>query len=281
MKAIRLLLFCCCMYVLEACHSHIRKDDVLHKNSESTPGQVSLSFVLTELKEQNKLPTLQRLTLPKDPLYGKSKVFEGFYLKDFLDSLVNYKIFVPNQTQVIFICTDGYTSSIGLAEILAKNPFVAVHDRSSPDGGDWEKVREQTGKLISPKPFYMVWTQPDAQNVREYPWPYNLMTIEIVPNQLAYGASYPKNSKTYGEGFFLFKNNCMSCHSVKNVGGNIGPDLSAPNNILSRWERKELINFIKDPTKLRPNTKMPASRYLNDADLDKIIDYLDYMGKKE
>ncbi|TAF32919.1 MAG: cytochrome c [Cytophagales bacterium] len=279
----RILLLCFCLGLVSAC-THNSKEprntveyEDLTDNHELASGQNGLSFVLTELQEKNQLPSYQKLTIKKDPLYGKKKIFKGFYLRQLLDSMVDYKKFQPLQSQVMFICSDGYTSSIELTEVLNKNPFVVVQDLSSPDGGKWEKIKQQNGKMVSPEPFYMVWEQESATDVRKYPWPYNLVTIDIIPNQLAYGKAYPKDSKLYGDGFYLFKRNCMSCHNIHNVGGSLGPSLTSPRHVTDYWKHDELLAFIKDPTTFRPNAKMPSSRHLTDKDLKEIIKYLEHI----
>jgi mono/diheme cytochrome c family protein len=63
---------------------------------------------------------------------------------------------------------------------------------------------------------------------------------------------------------------CRSCHSIGNVGGNSGPDLTF---VGFRRSREWLDLWLKEPKAWKPDTKMPNFR-LNDADRGALVDYL-------
>ncbi len=74
---------------------------------------------------------------------------------------------------------------------------------------------------------------------------------------------------------------CRACHSIGNVGGNSGPDLTF---VGFRRTREWLDMWLKDPKVWKPDTKMPNFR-LKDADRGAIVEYLttlkgqDFAGK--
>ncbi|HWA83108.1 MAG TPA: cytochrome b N-terminal domain-containing protein [Fimbriimonadaceae bacterium] len=78
----------------------------------------------------------------------------------------------------------------------------------------------------------------------------------------------------YAKGRQLFNSNpCQSCHGADGRNGGVGPDLlgvAKKRGTDPNW----YIRFIKDPTKVNPNTTMPKFSNMSDGDLRAIAEFL-------
>lgn len=73
-----------------------------------------------------------------------------------------------------------------------------------------------------------------------------------------------------GEKLFQ-KEGCSQCHSYNGKGGRMGPDLTAISNIRSNeW----INNYIQDPQKMNPLSRMPPFPHLTSGKRKAIIDFL-------
>jgi len=79
------------------------------------------------------------------------------------------------------------------------------------------------------------------------------------------------------KGFLVFKNECVRCHSINLQGGELGPELNAPQNVAEYWAKDTLKRFIRDASSFRYKTKMPPFPHLKDQELDEVLDYLEFM----
>jgi nitric oxide reductase subunit C len=71
---------------------------------------------------------------------------------------------------------------------------------------------------------------------------------------------------------------CTGCHQIQGQGGAAGALIGAPplDDVYLRYTRDELEAWIKDPQKIKPDTKMPKlyGLVIDDAQVEEIIDYL-------
>jgi ubiquinol-cytochrome c reductase cytochrome b subunit len=68
--------------------------------------------------------------------------------------------------------------------------------------------------------------------------------------------------------------NCSYCHAINGVGGAIGPDLS---NIASQLNRDQIINYLRNPDSMVPNTLHPKLQFTQE-ELDALTAYLLTLG---
>jgi mono/diheme cytochrome c family protein len=242
---------------------------------QSGDRQIKLS--LTELKK--KLPTVQ--VQVDDPVYSPPRKFDAFRLEDLLKLLGAAP---TSADEVVFQAVDGYAPSISRAKLEGHAAFLAYQEhgwskQKGAHGGKerFEKIRQ--GKAwISPAPFYLLWA--DGKKLgEEYPWPYQLVKIEFVSFREKYAKIYPQTAADSSEmrGFTTFKTDCIRCHSLNLVGGDIGPELNTPKNVLEYWDEKTLRAFIKDSSSFRARDKMPPFSNLTDANIDDIFSYFRYL----
>lgn len=194
-------------------------------------------WTLVQIKQ--KVP-VQRIKL-FDPVYNSEKSFEGVSLLQLLKA-AGYQS-GQAADEVVLTASDGYAPSMPL-EFLLDDQAVLVFAETGRKDFDFAPV--QQGKaMVSPAPFYLVWKQGKAVE-KTRPWPYQLVKLELVSFQQRYPKLYPtnalQNSAAY-QGFLLFKQSCISCHSINLQGGELGPELNAPKNryrILDRGSFKSL-----------------------------------------
>lgn len=84
---------------------------------------------------------------------------------------------------------------------------------------------------------------------------------------------------TAKEGEKLFKQNCLSCHAGQNPSYE-APDLTKFDTRttiagIKEKNRENLESWLKNPAAIKPGTKMPSFDYLNEQELDSLMDYLE------
>ena len=99
------------------------------------------------------------------------------------------------------------------------------------------------------------------------------------------GAAVPKVKAGDGErarrGFVVFKENCIGCHSVNLVGGDLAPELNVPKNVTEYWRTADIRALVRDASSYRARSKMPPFPQLADADLDALLSYLEAMKRQK
>ena len=82
------------------------------------------------------------------------------------------------------------------------------------------------------------------------------------------------------EGFEVFKNNCLFCHSLKGRGGNKGVRLLQAYGFSNGMDRKKfLADFKKFHHKANPD-KQDVEQFVNQEKLERLIDYLKNFGNQ-
>lgn len=68
----------------------------------------------------------------------------------------------------------------------------------------------------------------------------------------------------------IFNQICIACHSVQGQGGQVGPALDG---VGSKFDAEYLAKWIKDPTTVKPDSKMPKLP-LKDNEVIELVNYL-------
>ena len=99
----------------------------------------------------------------------------------------------------------------------------------------------------------------------------NLLDEEITA-LVAYIQSMNVVEKFSGQAPKLFEQNCSVCHKLGTEGGEVGPDLTT---IGSLHDRAYIERYTSDPTKMNPDSTMPAYKdHMKDQDIEDIARYL-------
>jgi mono/diheme cytochrome c family protein len=230
-----------------------------------------VSWTLADIKQ--KVP-VQQIKL-FDPVYNSDKSFEGVSLLQLLKA-AGYKQ-GQSADEVVLTASDGYAPSMPL-DFLLDDQAVLVFAETGKKDFDFAPVAQ--GKaMVSPALFYLIWKQGKAVE-KTRPWPYQLVKLELVSFQQRYPKLYPtnaaQNSAAY-QGFLLFKQSCISCHSINLQGGELGPELNAPKNVTEYWTEDHLKAFIPNASGYRYKSKMPTFPQLSSQDIDHLVAYLKHM----
>src|SRR4051794_15023056 len=187
----------------------------------------------------------------EDPVYKRKQRYQGIWLSDLLKDLERGG-HSASDLYVRFRCKDGYLPIMPLARALGAKGLVAIRDANAPSGQDWE-VLPDSKRPSTPAPSYLVWVSPRV-DPEEYPWPYQMVAIELVTSSDALAELAPGGSK---RGSDLFAVHCLKCHAINGVGGTFGPELNSPCSVTEYWNRRLLARFIADPSSVRSGTRMP------------------------
>jgi len=234
-------------------------------------GELTKESSLSELKDKLKIHEIKFF----DPMYEKKKSYKGFALRDVLQLGFGVELSNPAYTDVAFEALDGYVSVSTISKLKESGGYIVFSDL---DFENWEPVRI---KQVNPGPYYLVWTGLNQTTANEYPWPWQLTSIDLIKFEDQYPTVFPKDASTDSsayKGYEIFKGRCVRCHSMNQQGGKIGPDLNAPQSIVSYRSKFMIKELIKHPSKYR-YTHMPDHPDLSNQDLDDLISYFKYMNE--
>jgi cytochrome c2 len=207
-----------------------------------------------------------------DPVYKRKQRYQGFWLRDVLQDL-GHAGHPQADVYVRFRCKDGYLPIMPLARAMGGKGLIAVRDADAPQGENWQQV-PGNGASSTPAPSYLVWLSP-AGGPDEYPWPYQMVAIELVSSSDALAGPETTGSKPGRE---LFVTHCLKCHAINGVGGTFGPELNSPCSVTEYWNPRLLSSFIANASSIRPGTKMPNFASLPASEIQEIIGYLQLMA---
>ncbi|MEB2285635.1 MAG: hypothetical protein B6D46_08755 [Polyangiaceae bacterium UTPRO1] len=218
-----------------------------------------------------------------DPAYGRRKRFRACPLATVLRlGFGDLDAAVRADVDVIFRARDGYVKSASLALVREPGGWLAFADADRMRGDDpgWEPI---DGRHGDPGPYYVVWEDPAAHDVRRYPWPYQVTAIEL--GSLAERwphiapAGLPAAAPAW-TGFAVFRRECIACHAINGEGGTKGPELNVPRSIVEYRPIEQLKAYVRAPQSFR-YTSMPAHAHLSDAELDGLIAYFTAMRDRK
>ncbi|WP_159997469.1 cytochrome c [Roseomonas sp. 18066] len=218
-------------------------------------------------------PDAASITIPADVAYAMAeRRYRAVPLRALLGGLQGVET-VEAQA------SDGFASQIpgALLRDSPAEPWIAVEDPAAP----WPAL---PGKAASAGPFYLVWRNPAAGDVRPEQWPYMLARLTAVAPplrrwpQLAVAATLP-DADPARHGAEVYVTQCLACHRMKGAGaGEMGPDLGAPMPALAYLTEPGLRALIRDSAAVRtwPGRQMPAfdEAALPPAELEALVAYL-------
>ena len=207
-----------------------------------------------------------------DPVYKRKQRYQGFWLGDVLKDL-SQGGHPETGVYVRFRCKDGYLPIMPLTRAMSGQGLIAIRDANAPKGQDWQPL-PGSGTSSTPAPSYLVWVSP-AGDPDEYPWPYQMVAIELVSSSDALAGLDSDGSKP---GHELFVAHCLKCHAINGVGGTLGPELNSPCSVTEYWNPRLLSRFIANAPSIRAATKMPTFDSLGEKDIQVIVEYLHAMA---
>ncbi|MEM7369844.1 MAG: cytochrome c [Bacteroidota bacterium] len=238
------------------------------------PPPSGIEVNLLSLSPEIKLDTV-KVEITYDHSFSQAKTYLAIPFLPLLRQLVDKFGIESTHTEVLLVCKDGYIPSLELSQILRQGGgYLAFRDEDAPTGFDWaETVRTDYS------PYYLVWENLPYED-HSMAWPFGLTALTFVPMDSSLNKIRPTNARQeVVQGFELYKENCLKCHSINRIGGIMGPEFNEPKNITTYWSREDIMAFVQEPTAYRYNSKMPAITHLSQEDLSYIIDYLSYLAQ--
>lgn len=213
-----------------------------------------------------------------DPDHDQPVTYDAFTLNDVL-KLAGAD--PAHGDELVFGARDGYAPTVTYAALATHKAYVAWREHGNPS--EWTPVKQ--GKaMVSPAPYFLVWAEGESLGA-EFPWPYQLVCVEVVDFATTYSALYPKDVASDAapmRGFKTFKTHCLRCHSVNLQGGELGPELNVPKNVTEYWDAQHLRAFILDATAYHAHSKMPSFvGVLKDGDIDDLVAYIALMKTRK
>lgn len=225
-------------------------------------------------------PQLQTITVKDDVSYKQDMTYRAVPLAALLKG-------TKPEDHLQAVALDGFAAELPAAPLLNEKgarAWLAIEDPAHP----WPPL--SPGKP-SAGPFYIVWTDPQADNISPEQWPFEVASItrmasvaERFPALLPDPALKPDDP--VNQGFALFQRNCLACHRLNGAGdAQLGPDLNIPYNPTEYLGMDFLKRYIRNPQDLRqwPQAKMPgfSETVLPDADLQRLMAYLQHMAGRK
>ncbi|WP_293760536.1 c-type cytochrome [uncultured Paraglaciecola sp.] len=232
-------------------------------------GSLVNKISLAELKDKIKSHEINVF----NSIVGKEKKYEAFSIKDILNFVYRSQWTSGKYSDIAFTALDGYEALSQSVKLNEEGGFLAFRDVDVNDG--WELVGK---KKVDPGPFFLVWTGKFQTTDNAFPWPWQVIQINLLRFEDQYPAVFPTgvkiNSSTY-RGFSTFRKRCLHCHSMDRMGGKVGPDLNAPQSIVAYRSKHMIKEIIKHSSKYR-YTNMPDHNDLSDSDLDDLYNYFQF-----
>lgn len=237
-----------------------------------------------DLPSMKTLAGVKKLTV--NELHTDEKVvYEGIAINALLEKV--YGKTLSEGDEILFTCTDGYRPSVPLKRFSEHTGLLAF---ARADGKKFEfPNKDKNGEITNYGPFYLVWENMNdkalAKEGLEF-WPYQLAKIDIIrfSDRFPNLAPPDKSSSQVKAGFVHFRSQCLSCHTINGEGGQKGIELNYPMSVAEYMKESVLIDWMKDPRKVRYNATMPQVNigYANrDEMIRDIAAYLKAMAKNK
>jgi len=275
MKTAKIHLILSCLFIFSLLSCNQKKEQKVETTSIA---QTEIKLDLSELQAKNKLGKDTVVTIGNDPVYHKEKKYKAVSASHLIQNEIDLTKIDPKKTKIVFECVDGYKPEMPLELFLNANPYLAFEDMDAPRGAKWEPIIKD-GNEMNAEPFYIVYTSISEKDTR-YKWPYNLVKIYLEPLNKSTLELYPLKNRKLETGYTLFKNQCLTCHSINGIGGTMGPELNYPKSVTEYWKENELVDYIVNPASFRNKVKMPTLG-LSKQQSQQIVDYLKYMSENK
>ena len=219
----------------------------------------------------NKLESLGIRKMPSS-YFDKAMKYRGteFEAVPFLKIITQFKL-ANGEDAVLLNCFDDYQGFISVSEILKYDLHLATRIQLETDSfsPDW----------LNP----LLILVPDGKTP---PFEERFLTANIKELKFVRSSDYyaplkniAKTSKEAGQGFEVYKNNCLFCHGLKNRGGNKGVRLLNRYSFAKNEDQKKFLSDFKSFHDKDNSDKQDVKQFVANDRLEKVIDFLSAFNK--
>lgn len=226
------------------------------------------------------LAEAQIINVARDSAYKRAMRYQAVPLSKLIPNAAQYE-------SVQFVASDGFVANIPGIDVAGKgSAYLAIETEQQA----WPAIdANNPNKTASAGPFYLVWLNPEAGNISNEQWPYQVVKISVeLPLTQRYPQILPKPAPiaSYAQaqkGLQVYVKNCAVCHTI-NGGGDaaIGPDLNQPYSPTVYFQEKFLRKLIRQPASVRAwkTSLMPGfdEKTITPTQLDDLLVYLKHMA---
>jgi mono/diheme cytochrome c family protein len=149
-----------------------------------------------------------------------------------------------------------------------REPYLAF---AMSNGKKFVQIDKTNANLVELAPLYLIWKKAKKMGYtekRQFRKIYQIIGINLITD--------PQKGITRGQR--LYNRYCIRCHAVKGSGGSIGPVLER-SDIIKRWGRKKVVQYIIHPKQFNSQSKMPAFNYVEKKQrypiVEQIVKYIE------
>jgi hypothetical protein len=224
-----------------------------------------------------------------EPHEDRKKTYKGFRAQDLLTWA--YGDAWKKSEEILFTCSDGYQPSVPSEYLQKYDALFATAVKGQKNFVVQNKMQNE--KDVPLGPMYLVWNNLKHSELRAdgaNGWPYQIVSIDLVKFKDRFAKTSPPEGSppAVHKGFLFFRQHCMSCHAINGEGGQKGPDLTQPENLLKKYGDEKFVGIIMNPRKYNADSKM--SGFADDpnykgrlkeveAQLPDLLAYLKAVGK--
>lgn len=228
----------------------------------------------------------QAFVIAREALYDMGVRPEPVYIP-YLDKTLNCTVLplkalmdaYPKLDTAIAYCYDGYISYYTPKFISEYEPYIVLDLEGNVKGDMQLEGAPDLG------PFYITFAKPLKQGSSEMLDPDNKRPFGVYKLELGtrdslvgalYTAAFADLSHEALEGRELWLNNCMSCHAwdQEGPGGNLSNRTAKIVSMHAKYNKKYFYDFIRDPSVMIPDVKMPKHPHYDDGKIENIRQFL-------
>jgi mono/diheme cytochrome c family protein len=152
-----------------------------------------------------------------DPSHRTHITYLAVAANQVLDHLFGHD-WQSSDNDIVFSATDGYQFAGNSQRFVRYKAYLAY---ARADGKPFALV-DNKGQRTELAPYYLIWDNiedPSLIGQGAYGWPYQVAQVDLRPVS-TYAPLLPENASQHArDGFVLFKEYCLICHRIGNIGG--------------------------------------------------------------
>ena len=180
---------------------------------------------------------------------------------------------------IVAICDDEYRANYTRSYVNAHQPLLVLKINGQLPSG-WPKALDGHGYDMGPflishpdfVPSYRILSHPEIPQI-----PWGVVRLEFRNEKEVFGAIAPRGAHATDEqvleGYGLAKQNCFRCHNMGEEGGQKAQVPWTTLGAMAVNSPEFFANYVRQPEKLNPQTKMEGSADYEDATMQALIAY--------